>query len=184
MGDALGNLDILLSERALTTPVLETGAKAVCGPIPEGSSALPPGASYYDDKLGRFVAYPRGNYEAKAVFGEQNMAFVGMSTEGGWHVLAGPSGSAGHPYNDPGFDGVAFPATGEFKLRIVDNKALKSATVRSATAITTNLQQNLESLHVAATSSRYDDVPRITEVRQTLAVARRQSPQGPAAATR
>src|SRR6266545_3848958 len=64
-----------------------------------------------------------GAGEARAVSGEAGMAFAGYPQQQGWAFLAGPGGSAGHRWNEPGFDGVAFRKTGQLEIHILDNKS-------------------------------------------------------------
>jgi hypothetical protein len=107
--------------------------------------------------------------QARAVSGELGMAFGGYSSEQGWALLQGPSGSAGHKWNEPGFDGMAFRPTGKFEMHILDNKSLaRPGNIGSSTALTTNLLQNIEDLEKTISQSRFNDVPRIREIRTTL----------------
>lgn len=90
---------------------------------------------------------------ARGVLGEQAMGFHLGSQ--GYHIIEGPSGTAtfidpatgalnGHQITASGFDGVAFhPQTKD--LIIYDNKAFqKIGNVSDASAITRNLQTNLD----------------------------------------
>jgi hypothetical protein len=175
MGDPLADQIKVLNEAALQrTPgediVLGETAAGSASPPPAGPTAVlgpEPGASWRTP--------PRGNYEAVATYGEQGMAFVGLPAREGWRLVDGPSGAAGHPYNSPGFDGVAFRWTpdGRFELRIVDNKALsRPGEVRSASAITTNLRANLERLEAHIGHSAFNDVQDIDVVRKAVGRAR------------
>lgn len=75
------------------------------------------------------------------------MAFAGYPAEKGYTFLVRPGGSAGHHWNEPGFDDVTFTVEGEFKIHILDNKSLaKAGNVSSATAMTKNLVENLDDL--------------------------------------
>jgi hypothetical protein len=90
------------------------------------------------------VASPMHAPHAKGYLGEQTAGFV--LGQKGYVVLDGPSGSAGHGITTPGLDGAAFnPKTDD--LLIYDNKSFKrGGNVGSASAITRNLPQNLDSL--------------------------------------
>ncbi len=83
---------------------------------------------------------------ARGHHGEQTVAF--LLGELGYAILEGPSGGAsgGHGITAPGIDGVAYhPKTGD--LVIYDNKAFKrKGNVSSVTALTKNLEKNLNSL--------------------------------------
>ncbi|MGA7933152.1 MAG: CFI-box-CTERM domain-containing protein, partial [Kovacikia sp.] len=92
-------------------------------------------------KIARQPMDPR---HARGYAGEQSMGF-GYSQEKGWILVEGPGGSAGHGVTTPGFDGVAYNAKAD-ELHLIDNKSLKAETARSATAITKNLQKNLDIL--------------------------------------
>ena len=87
---------------------------------------------------------PMDPRHARGYGGEQTMGF-GYSQEKGWIIIEGPSGSAGHGVTTKGFDGVAYNATAD-ELHLIDNKSLKAGTVSSATAITKNLEKNLDTL--------------------------------------
>lgn len=78
---------------------------------------------------------------AGGAMGELDAAFA--LGQRGFSVIIGPGGPGGHRLTASGFDIVAFnPATSE--LWIVDNKASGgTSTVQGASALTTNLQQNL-----------------------------------------
>jgi hypothetical protein len=67
----------------------------------------------------------------------------GYRQEKGWIFVQGPSGAGGHGITQPGFDGIAYHIDAD-ELHILDNKALKADTARSATALTTNVLQNLD----------------------------------------
>jgi hypothetical protein len=111
--------------------------------------------------------------QARAVGGEAGMGFAGYRSEEGWAFLNGPGGSAGHSWNEPGFDGVAFKVTGDFEIHILDNKSFaRPGNVSTATALTTNLLKNLNDLITTVSQPRFNDVPRIQQVRSSLAAAR------------
>ncbi|BCJ74515.1 hypothetical protein CS0771_40590 [Catellatospora sp. IY07-71] len=109
--------------------------------------------------------------EPRGVLGEQSMAFAYGSK--GWNLLDGPSGQAGHRWNAPGIDAIAFKAEGgKLEVHLVDNKNLRSERpVTSSTALTDNLATNLGKVSQEIAGSRYDDVPHIAELRQTIADA-------------
>lgn len=110
--------------------------------------------------------------EARGIAGELGMGFAYRAEEG-WGFLTGPGGSAGHRWNAPGFDGVAFRTQGPFEIHIVDNKSwARAGNVGSASALTDNLLKNLDDLISVAGSAQYDDVPRIAQVRTSLSTAR------------
>ncbi|WHZ21128.1 MAG: hypothetical protein OJF47_000240 [Nitrospira sp.] len=92
-------------------------------------------------KIARQPMDPR---HARGHAGEQSMGF-GYSQDKGWILIEGPSGSGGHGVTTRGFDGVAYNANAD-ELHLIDNKSLKAGTARSATAITKNLQKNLDAL--------------------------------------
>lgn len=83
---------------------------------------------------------------AQGYGGEQAMAWV--LSQWGFFLVDGPSGTGGHAWNAPGFDGVAYnPTTG--CLLIYDNKTFqRGGNVASATAIdpAKNLGRNLDRL--------------------------------------
>jgi hypothetical protein len=113
-----------------------------------------------------------GGTEARGTGGEQGMGFA-YSQQQGWAFLEGPSGTSGHASNAAGFDGVAFRTDGPPEIHILDNKSLASqGNVSSATAITDNLGQNLDALAQRAADPRMNDVPRIQELRDSIAQAR------------
>jgi hypothetical protein len=121
----------------------------------------------------REVASAVSGREARATAGEIGMAFAGYRVEEGWAFLTGPGGSAGHRWNEPGFDGVAFRVRGSFEIHILDNKSLaRAGSVSSASALTTNLLSNLDDLIRRSSEARFNDVPRINQIRSTLQVAR------------
>jgi Domain of unknown function (DUF4157) len=110
--------------------------------------------------------------EARAVGGELGMGFA-YRAEQGWAFLSGPGGSAGHRWNEPGFDGVAFRVQGQFEIHILDNKSLaRAGNISSASALTTNLLKNLDGLITTAGDPRFNTTPRIQQVRSALAGAR------------
>ena len=101
------------------------------------------------------------------------MGFTGYSVQQGWAFLTGPSGSQGHAWNAPGFDGVAFRTEGAFELHILDNKSFaRAGNISSASALTTNLEQNLDELIATADEARFNSVQRIEQVRSSLRAAR------------
>lgn len=111
----------------------------------------------------------------RGFLGEQNMGFVGYSTRDGWVIVEGPSGSAGHRANAPGFDAVAVRVRGSFEIHLVDNKSFQSAgNVSSATAITTNLASNLDALigRLAGTGAHGLDPAQAQRVLTELRAAR------------
>jgi hypothetical protein len=101
-------------------------------------------------KPGAFAVTPQGVAgpihapHAQGYLGEQAAGF--MLGRKGYVILDGPSGSAGHGITTPGLDGAAFnPKTDD--LLIYDNKSFKrGGNVDSASAITSNLPQNLDML--------------------------------------
>ncbi len=110
---------------------------------------------------------------SRASQGEAGMAFFGYPYEDGWALLDGPGGAAGHAWNAPGFDGVAFRLEGEFAMHVLDNKALmRPGNVSSATALVENLLQNLGDLMVEFAKPQYNDVPRIREIRSAISATR------------
>jgi Domain of unknown function (DUF4157) len=112
----------------------------------------------------------------KGHVGEQGMGF-GYRQEDGWIFIEGPSGAGGHGITAHGFDGIAYhPQTGE--LHILDNKSLKAGTAYSATALTTNVLQNLDDAiaRVAATP----DLPGGSAILADLTSARTALSQGKA----
>ena len=111
---------------------------------------------------------------AHAIQGEMGMAFFGYPAEDGWILLEGPAGPGGHRWNAPGFDGVAVRVNGPLEIHILDNKALaRSGNASSATAMAENLARNVEVLLVELWHPRFDDTPRIGEVRSQLATTSR-----------
>ena len=111
--------------------------------------------------------------QVRCSIGEQGVAFDGYPHSRGWAFIDGPSGAGGHAWNRPGFDGVAFRFDGPFEMEIIDNKAFAStADISSASAITRNLQTNLTDLSVQIADPVYDSVPRIADVRSSVANAR------------
>ena len=89
---------------------------------------------------------------ARGYFGEQTAGF--LLGQKGYVILDGPSGSGGHGITTPGLDGAAFnPKTND--LLIYDNKSFKrGGNVGSASAITSNLPQNLDTLIQRLTAAR------------------------------
>jgi hypothetical protein len=111
--------------------------------------------------------------EARAIAGEAGMAFAGYRAEDGWAFLTGPSGSMGHTWNAPGFDGVAFRVMGPFEMHILDNKSYaRPGSIADASALTRNLLKNLDDLVNLAQQARFNNVPRIGEARSALQATR------------
>jgi hypothetical protein len=171
--DPLGDTDALLS----AAPVANSEIVEF-GPTPGGPTSLPPlppasAEAYYLDDTGHWQAFNPRNYEARTVYSETTMAFTVARQESGMILLSGPSGSGGggHAYNQGGFDGVAYPAAGPFRLLFPDEKVLKAENVGSASALTTNWVQNVEDLRNQFSSPHYGAVPRINEVRKVLDTA-------------
>ncbi|WP_426960161.1 hypothetical protein [Muricoccus radiodurans] len=104
-------------------------------PIPK-----PKGANQWNPETGKWEKV--GRRLTKGTIGEQSAGF--WLGQRGFVILDGPGGSMGHAGNAPGFDGVAWnPKTQE--LLIYDNKSFKKGgNVASASAITKNLEGNLE----------------------------------------
>lgn len=68
---------------------------------------------------------------------------------------------------------VAFRTTGALEIEIIDNKAFSSqGNVSSASALMRNLQTNLRDLGALIADPVYDVVPRIAQVRASIANAR------------
>lgn len=112
---------------------------------------------------------PTSLNEAWATYGEVGAAFARYQVQAGWYLLEGPSGRAGHAWNASGPDTFAYRATGPFAMEIVDNKALSSDdAVRDASALTRNLLNNMRVRSERFADRRFDDVPRIGEIRDTL----------------
>ncbi len=111
--------------------------------------------------------------QARCSIGEQGVAFAGYPHREGWAFIDGPSGAGGHAWNAPGFDGVAFRTRGPLEIEIIDNKAFASqGNVSSSSALTRNLQTNLRDLGAQIADPVYDAVPRIADVRNSVATAR------------
>ncbi len=107
--------------------------------------------------------------EARATGGEAGMGFSGYSSKEGWAFLSGPGGSAGHRWNEPGFDGVAFRTRGKFEIHILDNKSLaRAGNINSSSALTRNLLSNLDELIATASQARLNNVPQIAQIRTSL----------------
>jgi hypothetical protein len=171
VGDALQNEGAVLANGALAScnRILDSeGAGAVTlPPLPPASAE----AFYLDEAAGDWVPFKPGNYEARTIFSETTMAFESFSVQRGLVLLSGPSGAgAGHGWNRGGFDGVGFNVEGPLRLMFPDEKAT-SGTVRSATALTDNWQQNIERFQHHLAASRFDLVPRIDEVRTVIDAA-------------
>jgi hypothetical protein len=108
--------------------------------------------------------------EAWATFGEVGAAFGRYRVRDGWVLLEGPGGPAGHAWNSPGQDIVAYRALGDFALELNDNKALGSRQrVRDASSLTTNLLVNARAEQERALDPSFDGAPRIDQVRTALA---------------
>lgn len=101
---------------------------------------------------------------ARGYAGEQGMGF-GYRKEKGWIFIEGPGGSAGHGVTAKGLDGVAYSVKAD-ELQLIDNKSLRAATARSASALTTNLEKNLDSLIVRVKAMK--DVPSRIRILQLL----------------
>src|SRR6478735_11673227 len=170
--DPLTNQDLVQNKAALAnSDAVEIGPTASApGTLPPLPSV--PAEAFYLDETGHWKAFNPRNYEARTVFSETTMAFTLARQEAGMILLSGPSGSArgGHAFNQGGFDGVAFPATGAMKLYVPDEKAVAAKTVGSASALTTHWQQNVEECQRRFASPSFDAVPRIDEVRKILDV--------------
>ncbi|MGD9045946.1 MAG: S8 family serine peptidase, partial [Desulfobacterales bacterium] len=127
---------ILLRPYALNSPLIDEAAEAL--PIDAEPLYADP-----DDYSGEDIEQQRPMTPAHAggAMGELDAAFV--LGQRGFMIIIGPGGPGGHRLTASGFDIVAYnPATGE--LWIVDNKASGgTSTVQGASAITTNLRQNL-----------------------------------------
>jgi hypothetical protein len=93
----------------------------------------------------------------------------GYRQEKGWIFVEGPSGAGGHGITQPGFDGIAYHIDAD-ELHILDNKALKASTARSATALTTNVLQNLDDAIAAVREMQ--DLPRRIKILGHLMKAR------------
>ncbi|MDP8928052.1 MAG: hypothetical protein M3O70_05590 [Actinomycetota bacterium] len=150
------------------------------GPLPRWERLPPPppsaGRSAYLNQAGQWVPFPVGSYEAGARASEQEMAFHRFSEQARWIFLSGPSGKAGHRWNERGFDGVAIRLEGPFEMRIPDEKSTPG-TVRDASALTTNWRQNLERLQAHLRDPQFNGVARINEARQAVDVALRNARQ-------
>lgn len=98
------------------------------------------------------VTGPMHAPHAQGYLGEQTAGF--LLGQKGYVILDGPSGSGGHGITTPGLDGAAFnPKTDD--LLIYDNKSFKrGGNVGSASAITSNLPQNLDTLMQRLTAMR------------------------------
>jgi hypothetical protein len=144
------------------THVMQQGALASASAMPTVQRQHPPPG-----------ATGAGFREARGLLGEAGMAFAGYRAEEGWAFLTGPGGSAGHRWNEPGFDGVAFRVSGPFEIHILDNKSLASVgRVSSASALTTNLLQNLDDMIAVANDPALDQMYRMDLVRTQLRAAR------------
>ncbi len=114
---------------------------------------------------------PPGGHGPRAIHGEQGMGFH-YSQEKGWAFLDGPSGTGagGHPWNAGGPDGFAYRTEGDFELHVLDNKSYASdAPVGKASALTDTLADNVRDKLRQANDPSMNDVPRINEVRKSLA---------------
>jgi hypothetical protein len=141
----------------------DTGAAAPAGPAP---------------LVQRQVHPPH----ARGFTGEQNMGFTQYRWEDGWAIVRGPSGSsaAAHGVTTAGEDGLAYNVRSGI-LRIADNKSfLRAGNVSSASAITTNLEQNLDTMVAAVEEMSIEQFPYRQEVlrllRQTRAAVRAGTP--------
>lgn len=114
-----------------------------------------------------------GFRQARGTAGEQGMAFEGYPAEEGWVFLEGPSGSSGHAWNQPGFDGAAFKPKGTFEMDLIDNKSWASPNdVGSSSALTRNIGKNLDGLISRAADPSLDGLDGIQAARTALANAR------------
>jgi hypothetical protein len=112
---------------------------------------------------------PTSHYEQWGTYGEATAAFARYSIQQGWHLLEGPSGRAGHAWNAPGPDIIAYRATGPFALEITDNKALESGkNVSDASALRQNLLDGVRQRVAHYGGRQFDTVPRIDEIRSAL----------------
>jgi hypothetical protein len=113
---------------------------------------------------------PGRSNEARTTAGEQTMAFAHGAD--GWNFIEGPSGTAGHRWNGPGPDGVAFRIAqdGGIEIRVIDNKAWASAekNIGSASGLTGNQLGNLSD---RLADPALDGVPRIGEIRESIGAA-------------
>ena len=111
--------------------------------------------------------------------GELDAAFLLGQQD--FEIIIGPAGSGGHKLTLPGFDIVAYnPKTGE--LWIVDNKASGgTGKVADASAITRNLEQNLEKaiVQVKAMPDLPSKAPVMTQLEATLDSVRNGKPLPP-----
>lgn len=116
---------------------------------------------------------------AGGAMGELDAAFT--LGQRGFEIIIGPAGPGGHALTLPGFDIVAYnPKTGE--LWIVDNKASGgTGTVADASAITRNLEQNLEKaiVQVKAMPDFPSKAPVLTQLEATLDSVRTGKPLPP-----
>lgn len=198
MADFATQAAAALADGALATKAFDFDEQALTGlgaPGPDLPLVPPPaGDAVLDPVTGQWTPLRPGNYEARAVRGEQNMGFA-LPQEKGWVFISGPSGTgpkdqpwaplppphpdgAGHRYNAPAEDGAAFNLEGEFHLFILDNKAEARKTVRKATALTDNRPSTLKGLQARVKDPSFDDVPRIERVRKALDAAVAADAQG------
>ena len=89
------------------------------GPMAAGPDTLPRlpkvwAEAYFLDETGLWKSFKPNNYEARTVFSEHMMGFATFRQQHGMVLLSGPSGGAGHRFNEGGFDGVGFPLRGRF----------------------------------------------------------------------
>jgi hypothetical protein len=159
--------------RAVTTRAYTVGSDIVFG-----ASAYAPGTTEGRRLIAHELAHVvqggpptvvrRDTRHEKGHGGEQGMGF-GYRQEEGWIFIEGPSGAGGHGITQPGFDGVAYHIDAD-ELHILDNKALKSDTARSASALTTNVLQNLDDTIAAVRGMQ--DLPRRIKILGHLTKAR------------
>ncbi|HEV2953172.1 MAG TPA: DUF4157 domain-containing protein, partial [Candidatus Dormibacteraeota bacterium] len=138
------------------TPGTTTAAAVSSGD--SQSSSLPP----LSQQVTRMTAAHAGG-----AMGERDMAFA--LGQQGHEFYAGPGGPGGHGLTEHGFDGVSYnPTNGETWL--IDNKASgRLSTVRSATAISSNLEAGL--VDAIATISAQPASPNQPQVLQNLQTA-------------
>lgn len=127
-------------------------------------------ADHFEGQPGHATGQPRmqpGGHLEKGYAGEQTVGFF-YDSRNGWKVVDGPSGHGGHPVNAGGFDLVAYnPRTDE--LHIVDNKALKRpGNISRVSAMTINIQQNLDSTIRLVDSFSESDFPEKVAIRARL----------------
>ena len=104
-------------------------------PVPAVLHGTAVGAAFQSDEEGMTPAHAGG------AMGELDAAFA--LGQRGFGIVIGPAGPGGHQLTAPGLDIVAYDPQSD-ETWVVDNKASGgTGTVRSASAITTNLAKNL-----------------------------------------